>query len=64
MLRFLFRLLFGCGHKRTTFPLKRDGQTRVTCLDCGEELVYDWNKMEIEDRRKAERITGHGGDRR
>jgi RNase P subunit RPR2 len=79
MPRSLFKLLFGCAHKRTTFPVKRSSQTHVTCLDCGEELVYDWNRMEIEDggnrgrgllhwlqsgRRKAERITDDHGDTR
>jgi hypothetical protein len=81
----LFRVLFGCAHTRTTFPSTKaevspDGkirsQTRVTCLNCGEELPYDWQKMEIEGggtrgrelfrwlRARAERITGHHSDQR
>jgi hypothetical protein len=81
----LFRLLFGCSHSRTTFPTTRVGmspdgkmrsQTRVTCLNCGEELPYDWQKMEIEGggtrgrglfrwlRNRSERITGHHSDQR
>lgn len=49
-------LLFGCRHKRHTFPLTIRGKTRrsgmtsitgtyVVCLDCGKELPYDWNEM-------------------
>jgi RNase P subunit RPR2 len=46
--------------------VKRGGQTRVTCLGCGAELRYDWNKMQIEDvgkegANKTERITGDRG---
>jgi hypothetical protein len=84
-LRSLFRVLFGCAHTRTTFPSTKVGvapdgkmrsQTRVTCLTCGEELPYDWQKMEIEGggtrarelarwlRARAERITGHHSDQR
>ena len=56
MLRSLFALFFGCSHTRTTFPMTsaskaesgRPSQAHVTCLNCGEELLYDWQKMEIE----------------
>jgi hypothetical protein len=50
-------LLFGCQHRRTTFPLtpkRRSGATAasrfgtyVACLDCGEELAYDWQEMRV-----------------
>ena len=84
-LRSLFRVLFGCAHSRTTFPSTKVGmspdgkmrsQTRVTCLICGEELAYDWQKMEIEGggtrgrvvfrwlRARAEQITGHHSNQR
>lgn len=48
-------------------------QTHVTCLDCGEELPYDWQKMEVEGggsrssglfrwlRARLARITGKPG---
>jgi hypothetical protein len=49
--------LFGCGHKRITFPQTpaRDtpystGQrhrTYVVCLECGREFRYDWIQMTI-----------------
>jgi hypothetical protein len=50
-------LLFGCGHKRITFPRTpaRDTQhstgqrheTYVVCLECGQEFQYDWSQMSI-----------------
>jgi DNA-directed RNA polymerase subunit RPC12/RpoP len=51
--------LFGCGHKRITFPRTpaRDTQhstgqrhgTYVVCLECGQEFQYDWRQMTIGD---------------
>ena len=58
MLQFI-NLLFGCWHRRTTFPVtprKSGGSTLagatrfgtyVACLDCGKELAYDWNEMRM-----------------
>ncbi|MGB9105931.1 MAG: hypothetical protein WCC59_14305 [Terriglobales bacterium] len=53
----LFKALFGCGHKRTTFPMTiKTGQgslspditeTYVVCLDCGKEFAYDWQEMKL-----------------
>jgi hypothetical protein len=55
----LLQSLFGCLHRKTTFPLtpiRRIGnisspaaeckaQTYIACLECGKELPYDWDKM-------------------
>jgi hypothetical protein len=52
----LMAWLFGCTHKRFTFPMTpRRGQPRpaaaaatgmyVVCLDCGKEFAYDWQQM-------------------
>ena len=49
--------LFGCSHRRTTFPqtpgrkttapsATRNG-TYIVCLDCGREFAYDWDGMRI-----------------
>jgi hypothetical protein len=56
MLVSLLNSLFGCQHRRTTFPLTpgrkmasathRHG-TYVVCLDCGQEFRYDWKEMSI-----------------
>lgn len=55
-----FNALFGCGHRRTSFPItsaKRSAggthsgsskkATYVVCLDCGQEFNYDWKAMRI-----------------
>jgi hypothetical protein len=59
-LNWLFEALFGCSHKRTTFPItptrrsqvSSDGQrkkaTYVVCLDCGKEFDYNWKEMRLE----------------
>jgi hypothetical protein len=63
MLEFVYGLFFGCFHQRTTLPMTltsrlADGQVRrqtyVTCLNCGEELAYNWNRMKIEGRLNRE----------
>ncbi len=55
----LYDLLFGCRHKRLSFPQsrKRDDVraatttgTYVVCLDCGREFPYDWQQMRVVDR--------------
>ncbi|HET7872548.1 MAG TPA: hypothetical protein VFL42_08560 [Terriglobales bacterium] len=57
----LLDVLFGCTHKRFSFPItKRPGQrqsdaasltgTYVSCLDCGKEFPYDWKEMKIVHR--------------
>lgn len=54
----IFDVLFGCTHKRYTFPITtRPGQRRseaaaltgtyVVCLDCGKEFPYDWRQMKV-----------------
>jgi len=55
--------LFGCSHKRITFPITiRPSQKRaksgaptgtyVVCLDCGGEFAYDWKEMKVLGRRE------------
>jgi hypothetical protein len=54
----IFDALFGCWHKRISFPqTSKRGQRRsgaatltgtyVVCLDCGREFAYDWKKMRV-----------------
>jgi len=51
-------VLFGCSHKRISFPrTAKAGQRRseaatvtgtyVVCLDCGREFPYDWAQMKV-----------------
>jgi hypothetical protein len=48
-MRQIFSWLFGCHHKRTSFPLTSRSRTGtyVACLDCGKEFAYDWRRMRI-----------------
>ena len=55
----VFDMLFGCSHKRCSFPITVRGKLRqrtaaasvtgtyVVCLDCGQEFPYDWNEMKL-----------------
>jgi hypothetical protein len=60
MLNGVMNVLFGCAHRRTTFPITparkagfspvtsgaRHG-TYVVCLDCGKEFGYNWSEMRV-----------------
>ena len=61
-------MLFGCWHKRLSFPISskrgqrrvsaaRETGTYVVCLDCGKEFAYDWQQMRIVSARKAHEST-------
>jgi hypothetical protein len=56
-------MLFGCWHKRVSFPMtrrasqQRPGETRrtgtyIVCLDCGKEFAYDWKQMRVLSARE------------
>jgi hypothetical protein len=58
MLAGIFDVLFGCSHKRLSFPItakpspRRSNAASVTgtyvaCLDCGREFAYDWANMRV-----------------
>jgi hypothetical protein len=62
MLDAFLNSLFGCSHRKTSFPLtpsRRTGlgasnysgqkrnSTYVVCLDCGKEFDYDWKDMRV-----------------
>lgn len=62
MISNLIDSLFGCSHKRITFPITiKQGQkqkngntaTYVVCLDCGGEFAYDWKNMKVMGRRES-----------
>lgn len=67
----ILRFVFGCAHERTTFPLTPTsrkvtpgrttaiGSAYVACLDCGQELRYDWAQMRVGEpvRRQRETLT-------
>jgi hypothetical protein len=54
----LYDLVFGCSHKRCSFPITVRGKLRrteaasgtgtyVVCLECGKEFPYDWEEMKL-----------------
>ncbi len=60
MIQSILNTLFGCSHRRTTFPMtpvRRNvafpgpGSARkgpyVVCLDCGKAFAYDWDTMRV-----------------
>ena len=60
MITSLFNSIFGCAHKRTTFPLTPTKRSQLTsegtrkgtyvvCLDCGREFDYNWKEMRVGD---------------
>jgi len=61
----LFDIVFGCSHKRCSFPITARGAQRrsqaagvtgtyVVCLDCGNEFPYDCQAMKV-IRNRTER---------
>ena len=61
MLAGFLDVLFGCTHKRYSFPITcKLGQRNkasiatgmyVVCLDCGKEFAYDWDHMKVLSER-------------
>jgi hypothetical protein len=58
-------LVFGCTHKRCSFPITAKGAQRrsaaasitgtyVVCLACGKEFAYDWQAMKIVRNKPAQ----------
>jgi len=48
MLRWIWAYLFDCVHSETTWPRQnRLRQAYVCCLDCGRELPYSLESMQI-----------------
>jgi hypothetical protein len=49
----LLDVLFGCSHRRLTFPMtarkgtSRTRSTYIVCLECGKEFAYDWSLMKV-----------------
>jgi len=54
--------LYGCAHRRTTFPItlrvsegltgrqSAQSETYIACLECGRHFPYDWTAMQIARR--------------
>lgn len=41
----LLQYLLGCPHNETTWPRRRNNTNYVRCLECGQEMQYDWERM-------------------
>ena len=61
----LIDFVFGCSHKRCSFPMTVRGARRrlpaaaltgtyVVCLDCGKEFPYDWQNMKVIRNREMQ----------
>jgi len=57
--------VFGCSHKRCSFPITVRGKLRrsaaasvtgtyIVCLDCGLEFPYDWNAMKLVEPQQSQ----------
>jgi predicted transcriptional regulator len=69
----LMDLLFGCTHRRYTFPITaKAGQSRpaaasvtgtyVVCLDCGKEFPYDWKQMRMVSLTPARTLAAQAAE--
>lgn len=52
-LQWIVDFLFGCGHRRTTWP-RRDahGFGYIRCLSCGKALPYSLRRMSVLTRQE------------
>ena len=56
VLRWIWAYLFDCVHSHTTWPHRNhSGHVYVCCLDCGREMAYSLEQMQI---------VGHGRRRK
>ena len=67
----LLDFLYGCSHRRTSFPITLrarvtvDGQqsthaeTYIVCVECGRQFAYDWATMQ-----RAKRLAARAADGR
>ncbi|MGA7887633.1 MAG: hypothetical protein WCA44_18005 [Acidobacteriaceae bacterium] len=51
--------IFGCPHRRITWPMKLDGRKLITvsCHDCCRRLPYDWDRMRVVSPLEARRAA-------
>jgi hypothetical protein len=68
MFGWLLNLLFGCRHRKTSFPMTPVDPVEaghgafVVCLDCGKRFSYDWDRMRsgpaVKERESGNAKTG------
>jgi hypothetical protein len=71
----LLDCLYGCSHRRTSFPItlrmtvngqqSRHAETYIVCVECGRQFGYDWATMRTVKRPAARAANGGfvAGDR-
>jgi hypothetical protein len=49
MLQAILNVVFRCSHRHITRPItpRGGGQAYVACLDCGRQLQYDLETMQV-----------------
>ena len=62
--------LFGCSHRRKSFPITlrtgrgaagqqtTESETYVVCLDCGRQFPYDWTTMRMSGHSNRDHSLG------
>jgi VWFA-related protein len=50
--------IFGCQHRRKSFPITIGAETYVVCHDCASRFTYDWSKMRAGKRPNPVTHTG------
>jgi hypothetical protein len=40
-------VLFGCPHSDHSWPRGRGRYKSCSCLECGREFAYDWQRMKV-----------------
>jgi len=50
-----------CRHLKRSRPFTIRGRTYRTCLDCGQEIDYDWEQMRDMSSEEAEAAKGKRG---
>src|SRR5580658_1695562 len=59
LLRWIWAYLFDCVHSRTTWPHRNQfGHAYVCCLDCGREMPYSLEYMQIVGQNRKRNIWG------
>ncbi len=61
MLSALFENIFGCGHRKLSWPLtvrQPRKRTYVVCLRCGTEFDYDFETLQVYKSTRMHAASG------
>ena len=51
-MRALLAFIFGCAHRRLSWPMTLNRHCSVVCLSCGRRFPYDWQAMRVSPRKE------------